>query len=536
MSTSNIVNALGAGSGIDIKSLAENLVDVERAPRKQRIDKQISQTEARISGYSAIKFALSSLKSAFEKLNDASDFASLKVGNSQSSAFSVMAGTTAAAGSYSIDVRQVAQGQRTASTVFAERSTPLNGGSPFSLQLQVGSGAVQNIAVNTATPAGIVVAINNAKLGVTAQLINTGSGHQIVITGETGAAKAFTLSTSPTAPASATVVQANEHGVTVQADPLASAVQLQYQDPEDGTRLITVDLEKQLDGSWSLPEGAEPLPSEVEATALAVRPVQSVNLSQPVQPAQDAELWVNGLMVTRPTNSINDILDGVTFDLFTPTTGAARIDLNRDTSAILGNLRDLVSAYNDFEETLKILGDRDSDVEQFGGVLAGESFLQSVRNQVRNFITNPSDTPAGSVSAARHAGLSFDRNGVLQLDEGKLGKALQDNFDEVVQMFSANTNNQSVYSSSPAGLAGRAVRSIDQMLRSTGLVDKQSASAQKRIKEYQGELEKLQDRMDKLLTRYMNQFSAMESIVGNSNSLRTSLKGTFDGMMNAYKR
>jgi flagellar hook-associated protein 2 len=44
----------------------------------------------------------------------------------------------------------------------------------------------------------------------------------------------------------------------------------------------------------------------------------------------------------------------------------------------------------------------------------------------------------------------------------------------------------------------------------------------------------LEERMEKLMTRYMNQFSIMESIVGNSNSLRTSLQGTFEGMMKAY--
>jgi flagellar hook-associated protein 2 len=44
----------------------------------------------------------------------------------------------------------------------------------------------------------------------------------------------------------------------------------------------------------------------------------------------------------------------------------------------------------------------------------------------------------------------------------------------------------------------------------------------------------LEERMEKLMTRYMNQFSVMESIVGNSNSMRTSLKGTFESMMKSY--
>jgi flagellar hook-associated protein 2 len=101
-------------------------------------------------------------------------------------------------------------------------------------------------------------------------------------------------------------------------------------------------------------------------------------------------------------------------------------------------------------------------------------------------------------------------------------------------MFSAGTNNQSIYSLAPAGLAGGAINSIEKMLLSTGLVETQSKNATTQIAKYKEELTVLEDRMEKLMTRYMNQFSIMESIVGNSNSLRTSLKGTFDGMMKAY--
>lgn len=467
MATSNIVNTLGAGSGIDIKTLAENLVEAERAPRKQRIDDKIAQTEAKISGYSAVKFALSELKSAFEKLNDASDFASLKVSNSQPTAFGVTTSTSAATGSFSLQVSQVAKPQRSASDLFTARDTSLNGGAAFDLRLTVGSGSEQTISVTTATPAGMVSAINGAKLGVTAQLLNTGSGYKVVVTGEDGAAKSFTLSATQTG------------GTTAVAD---------------------------------VSFGATPL-----------------------QTAQDAQFTLNGLAMTRSSNSITDAIDGVTLDLYTETSGAARLDFNRDTSGIKDQVKALVTAYKDFDETLKVLGDRESEVETFGGALAGDNLLQNVRNQVRSLLTSTSDTPGTTITAARNVGLSFDRNGMLQLDETKLDAALQDNFDEVVQMFSAGTNNQSVYSVAPAGLAGKAVKSLDEMLRSTGLIDQQSASAQKKIADYESELEKLQDRMDMLLNRYMQQFAVMESIVGNSNSLRTSLKGTFEGMMNAYK-
>jgi flagellar hook-associated protein 2 len=235
------------------------------------------------------------------------------------------------------------------------------------------------------------------------------------------------------------------------------------------------------------------------------------------------------------------VIDGITLELYAKTAVdadnqplAARLDLNRDTAGIKDNIRGLVTAYNDFEETLKILGDRASEVEEFGGVLAGESLLQSVRTQVRAMITSNSTTPGTTIKAARDVGLSIDRFGKLTLDEGKLDTALQDNFGEVSTMFSAGTNNQSIYSPAPAGLAGSAMNSIEKMLLSTGLIDTQSKSATTQIAKYKDELTVLDERMEKLMTRYMNQFSVMESIVGNSNSMRTSLKGTFESMLKSY--
>ncbi len=464
MATSSIVNTLGAGSGIDVKALAQSLVDAEKTPKKERIDAKITQTEARISGYSAIKFALSTLKTAFGKLNDASDFSSLQPSNTQPSAFGVTAGSSAEAGSYSIEVLQTALAQRTASNTFAARDTALNGGTPFSLKLTVGGVLKDPINVPTPTPAGLVSAINGAKLGVSAQLINTGNGFNVVLTGETGAAQSFSMAS------------------------------------DDGN-------------------GAA---------------VSGLSFATPLQTATDASFKVNGLPVTRSNNTISDVIDGVTLDLYSTSTGAARLDLNRDTTSIKGNIQGLVTAYNDFAETLNILGDSASEVEEFGGALAGDNLLQSVRNQVREMVTANSSTPGSTIKAGRDVGLSIDRYGKLTLDEGKLDKALQNNFGEVATMFSAGTNNKSVYSTAPAGLAGGAINKLEKMLLSTGLIDTQSQNATTQIAKYKKELTVLEERMEKLMTRYTNQFSIMESIVGNSNSMREGLKGTFEGMMKAY--
>jgi len=193
-----------------------------------------------------------------------------------------------------------------------------------------------------------------------------------------------------------------------------------------------------------------------------------------------------------------------------------------------------VSAYNDLEVTLKELGNAKSTIKDGGGSLVGDSILQSIRTQVRAYLTNTSSTPGSTITAARDAGLSFDRNGQLTLDEAKLDKALQNNFDEVVKTFSAGTNSKSIYSTAPSGIAGDAVIKLDQMLRSSGLIANQTDSANKKIDTYKADLTKLDERLSRILERYTRQFSVMESIVGSNNSLKTSLKSSFDGMMASY--
>ena len=457
VSSTNIMGTLGAGSGVDTKSLAENLANAEFQPRKDLVNTKITKTEASISGMGYIQAALSDLKNAFAKLDDATDFASIKASSTQPSAVGVTTTSAAQAGSFSLEVSQLARAQRTASNGFAARNTSLNNGAAFSLNLSVNGGTASPITVSTDTPAGVVSAINGANLGIKAQLLQTGDAqapYTIVVTGESGAAQNFSLT--------------------------ADNDQLQF--------------------------------------------------TNNLQTAADAQLKVNGLSITRSSNQISDLVDGVTIDLYTTTSTAARVDLNRETTTIKDNFKGLVTAYNDLEATLKELGDPKSAIKDVGGSLNGDSILQTVRAQVRRFITDNSSTKGSTIQAARNAGLSFDRNGQLTLDEAKLDSALQNNFDETVKTFTASTNNKSVYSTAPAGVAGDAVVKLDQMLRSTGLLASRTSSANKQVTTYKVELTKLDEQMSRLLERYTKQFSIMDSIVGQTNSLKSSLKSTFDNM------
>ena len=199
----SFTNMLGAGSGVDVKALATNLTEAEKAPQKKILDNAITQSQATISGFGAVLSSISALKTAFSTLQDLSKVNSVTPQSNAQGYFDVTASSAAAVGSHQINVLKLARPQRSISAGFAAATTPLNNGNPFTIDLAIGANASQSISVSTATPAGVVAAINAAKKGVTAQLVNTGSPNNpytIVLTSDnTGAANAFTASTTAVA-------------------------------------------------------------------------------------------------------------------------------------------------------------------------------------------------------------------------------------------------------------------------------------------------------------------------------------------------
>jgi flagellar hook-associated protein 2 len=131
-------------------------------------------------------------------------------------------------------------------------------------------------------------------------------------------------------------------------------------------------------------------------------------------------------------------------------------------------------------------------------------------------------------------GYSLNDKGVLSLDDAKLDKALASNFDDVTKVLTGGYNKLSAYSTAPAGIAGDAFKKLTNLLASTGPLMTKSENANTENNKYQGQLTKLQLRMDALLARYQKQFASMDSLVGSVNSQKTSLKSTFEGMMAAY--
>ncbi len=275
--------------------------------------------------------------------------------------------------------------------------------------------------------------------------------------------------------------------------------------------------------------------SLTNVTDISVTSSQTIFLpSEPSnQTAVDSQVKVNGINFTRGSNTLTDVVKGVTFNLKAVTTSGspASVNLTRDNAAVTTNINALVSAYNDAISMLNVVSDPKSTVPTYGATLVGDSTVRMVKQQLKNLFFGTSSTPGTSVSALWQLGISVDQTGVLTADSAKLATALTDKYDDVVKALTGNQNNVTAYGTTPAGIAGDAYRKLDKLLSATGPLMTQSQNATTQNTKYQEDLTKLGVRMDSLLERYQKQFASMNNLVGSINSQKTSLKATFEGMM-----
>jgi len=262
--------------------------------------------------------------------------------------------------------------------------------------------------------------------------------------------------------------------------------------------------------------------------------ISGLSFNNKLQTAEDAVLNVDGMAMTSSTNRITDAIAGTTLELLGTTTGTANLDFSRDTSTIKTKIQALVTAYNDANSMLGVVSDPKSTVETYGATLVGNSIVGSVRNQMRSLITADSNSPSGGLTALRDIGLSINKTGELELDATKLDSALTNKYDNVVTLLTSNREKQSSYSVLPSGAAGEAVKKLTALLDTAAPINSQSSNLTTKITSYKKELATLDTRMTELLARYNKQFAAMESMVGQTKSLQTNLKSTFDGMMSVY--
>ena len=444
------INALGAGASFDTKSIVEALVLAERAGAESQITRKVVNAESKISALGSAASILTVLRQGAELINDAKDFNTLSVQNSSTSAIKATVSNSARAGTNSVAVTSIAKEQRSVSGGFNSDIQAINGTGSTGIAIAI-NGTTTNLAVEGATLDSIATAINGAKLGVTAEIINTGSGsggYRLQLVGTAGASSAFSATS--------------------------------------------------------------------DFSGLAFQTLQS---------ASNAALTVNGVDFTRASNQISDIIPGVTLNLVSTTTSTETISVLRDTTAAKENILAFIAVYNEATAEFKKLTKSDED-----GALRGDTIFRSMVSQLRSTMISESSSPGTTIKSLSGMGISIDRYGQLTYDEAKIDSALSKNYDDVIGIFSANSNNQSRFSNAAGGVGGDIKKLIERVTASDGYLTTTAASLTTRNAGYAEELKDLDTRMEQVEERYNRQFLVMQQIIEEMNSTKDSLISSLDNL------
>ncbi|PHV08692.1 flagellar hook protein 2 [Janthinobacterium sp. BJB412] len=150
--------------------------------------------------------------------------------------------------------------------------------------------------------------------------------------------------------------------------------------------------------------------------------------------AQDTRANVNGIDVTSSSSSITGAIEGVTLSALK--TGSASLTVAKDTSTVNTSVNGFVKAYNELNNQIKQLSGYDADTKS-GGPLLGDSTIQNLQAQMRRQLSGAIQGLKGNLTNLSQIGISFQKDGSLTLDSGKLGKAVANNFSDIAGLFAA---------------------------------------------------------------------------------------------------
>ncbi|WP_417251110.1 flagellar filament capping protein FliD [Castellaniella sp.] len=454
------VSSLGL-SGLPLTDLLNNLQKNENQVLAVISDRK-AVAQARLTAYGKLKDAIASFQKSAETVGKADTFGAIAA-KSSSEAISVSSTNKAIAGQYSIQVSQLATSQTLVFAGQADRTSAIGTDGTLSITLQDGTTKSLDLTGQDTSLNGLANAINNDKdIGVNATVINDGSGtpYRLLLTSrETGAQNAVS-----------NISVANN---------------------------ATLDSFLQYAGT------------------------DAANVTQG-QAAQDALLNINGVDITSATNTVENVIDGVTLTLNQTTTTAATVSLSKDDSVAKKAIQDFVSSYNSLLGTLKSLTSYDVD-SQRSSALTGDSVARSVQTRMRDAILGGFDASQGTNLS--QIGITTDpKTGELQIDDTKLSAALADNTSGVTSLFTSDT-----------GIGKRVSDTADTFTKTGGMLSSAQDGLTKTVADIQEQYEATADRIEQRMSTYRTQFTQLDAMVSQMNSLSSYLTQQLSALGTAKK-
>jgi flagellar hook-associated protein 2 len=462
------ITASGIGSGLDVNSIISQLMTLERRPITL-LDKQEASYKAKLSAFGTIKSALAALQAAAKALASPAKFASFQATVADATVLNAAAGPSAAAGSYSVQVHTLAQNQKLVAVGQVSDTAVMGTGGTTTLTFEFGaiagtldpatgkySGATftpgtasaQTVTIDAAnnTLQGIRDAINAANIGVTASIINDGSAtpYRLVLTSNNSGVE-------------------SSMRIAVSADPDIAA--LLAHDPA---------------GSQALSERAT---------------------------ASDASFSIDGIAITKPSNTVADAIGGVTLTLLKPNSSTT-FNVASDTAAIQEKVDAFVKAYNDLSKALRDATAADPTAGT-SSALTGDSTVRSIQSQMRQILTGALAGTTGALTRLADVGIAFQRDGTLAVDATKLTEALADPTKRVGELFVKGT--------AVTGFAAQIDIRIEAMLSTDGLVASRTDGINDSIRDIGKRRERIEARLVQIEARYRAQFTALDTMIASMN-------------------
>lgn len=391
----------GIGSGLDIKSIVNAMVNAETAPKASQLNRLEKTTETKLSALGQLQGALSTFQTSMKDLNKPELFEKRTATSSNTGALTATAEKTALSGTYRVEVGNLATSSKVATAPMDKEFTATTAGS---LTVKLGTEDAEPVTIEIAKGADLVEirdALNEQlkDKGVTANIINNPSTgqSQIVLSGkETGAGQ----------------------DVIVEGT--------------GGVAGLSVD---------------SSVKSENGAAGY-------------LEQAVNAKFTIDGLALESASNTIENAIPDVSFTLKSKTEAdkPLTVTVGQDNKGVKDQLKKFVDSYNEFMKVSSQLtsvtkvGD---DKPPVVGGLVGDSTVRNLVNGVRSELSNVAGGGNESLRVLADLGITTQKDGTLKIDDKKLDSMLETNFDAVGQFFAGDKGLMSRMDGRISGFTGK---------------------------------------------------------------------------------
>jgi flagellar hook-associated protein 2 len=474
MSTTSSVSSSTPTIGtsvINVPSLVSQLMATEQYPITA-LQNVTTSYQAKLTALGQVKSAVSTFQTALSTLNSASSFQSVNATASDPAVLSATALTSAAPGSYSLTVGNLAQSQ----TLVAAGQT--------SLSSPIGTGTATTLSFDFGTITGNTLNAATGKYGTALTASTTTGG--TTVTAPTGNLAVGATITGAGIPAGTTIVSitdANNFVISAAVTATGAGVALQasptYTSAGSGVKTLTIDSTNNSlqgirdainaakmgvtasiinDGSATpyrlvITSGSTGAANSMKISASGDATVSALlandptagsatgalgqNMSETVT-ARNANLSVNGIAVSKASNTVSDIIPGVTVNLSKPSATPVTLTVAPDTATVTKNVNSFVTAYNALKTTLTSLTAYNASTKT-AAILQGNLAILNMQSDLNGLLNTPA-AGAGSLNSLSQIGVTFQRDGTLAVNNSMLSTALKNSFSSVAGLFASTGN------------------------------------------------------------------------------------------------